>query len=358
MYSAATDKDLLYMRRCLDLAKLGAGSVSPNPMVGAVLVHRDRVVAENFHQQFGGPHAEALVIEQVHRDFGAQAQDLLQESVLYVSLEPCAHVGKTPPCADLIVKSKIPRVVIAMEDPSEKVKGKGLQKLTAAGIKVTVGVLEAEATWLNRRFICQIRQQRPYIILKWAETADGFMAPVDRSRKWITGKEAQLLVHRWRSEEDAILVGKGTALADNPQLNVRQWSGKNPMRILIDKHLEVPEHAAIFDTSAPTLVFNAEKFDRRAHVSYLELENFDLYLAQSIVYQLYLMDVQSLLVEGGARTLQLFLDAGLWDEARILQSQDVYWSEGIQSPQIHGVEAAQGKAGRDKWKIIRNWRDI
>ncbi|MBK1439273.1 bifunctional diaminohydroxyphosphoribosylaminopyrimidine deaminase/5-amino-6-(5-phosphoribosylamino)uracil reductase RibD [Parapedobacter sp. ISTM3] len=339
-----------YMRRCLELAQLGIGSVSPNPMVGALLVSQGRIIAENYHRRFGGAHAEALVIEEVLSHYGDQATELLHQATMYVSLEPCAHHGKTPPCARLLAEYRVGRVVIACRDPFEKVNGAGIRILKDAGVDVVEGVLAEEALWLNRRFTTRVVQQRPYIILKWAQTADGYMAPPDGTQRWITGPGAKQLVHRWRSEEDAILVGAKTALVDNPQLTVREWQGKNPRRVLIDKHLAVPEDAKVFDGRAETIVFNAVKSDWAANIKHIELEDFDWYLPQKIAYQLYLMDVQSLIVEGGRKTLDLFIQAGLWDEARVFTSRTA-WGSGIAAPVLHAAGAGHQVIGPDKLDV-------
>lgn len=341
------------MRRCLDLALLGKGSVSPNPLVGALLFYRGDIIAENYHRKFGREHAEVLVINEVLQQYGDRGPEILGDCTLYVSLEPCSHHGKTPPCADLIVRYKIPRVVIAMTDPSDKVNGRGIARLREAGIEVIEGVLREEAEWINRRFITQAKKNRPYIILKWAQTADGFMAPEDQEKRWITGPEADQLVHRWRSEEDAILVGSGTALADNPKLDVREWKGRNPRRILIDKNLRVPATACILDGRAETIVFNAQKTDWQAGLKYIALENFDLYLPQQIAYQLYLMDVQSLVVEGGIKVLDTFLEAGLWDEAQIFTSKAM-WGCGRKAPVPAGRLLSVSRVGQDTLTHILN----
>ena len=334
-----------YMQRCIDLARLGMGSVSPNPMVGAVVVHQHRIIGEGWHQQFGQAHAEVNAINQVleHHDNG---EDLLRASTLYVSLEPCAHFGKTPPCSDLIIRHHIPRVVIGCRDPYDAVDGKGIEKLQNAGIEVVQDVLKEECEALNKRFFTRVSKQRPYIILKWAQTANGFFAPVNGKQQWISGTEAKTLVHKWRSEEDAVLIGKNTALADNPQLTTRLWEGKNPVRIVIDRNLQLPETLHIFNTSAETLVFNALKTDHQNHIRYLEVEDFDHYLPQYIAYQLYLMDIQSVIVEGGAQTLNLFIKSGLWDEARIFTSP-VSWESGIAAPHINGRLSAREVIGND-----------
>lgn len=343
----------IYMRRCITFAQFGAGRVSPNPMVGALIVHNGKVIAENYHQRYGGAHAEVLVMGEVLEKFGERAAVVFSESTMYVSLEPCAHYGKTPPCADRIVRHGIPKVVIGCRDPFSKVNGKGVQVLTAAGVEVIEGVLESEARWLNRRFTTSLEYQRPYIILKWAQTADGYMAPLGGGQRWVTGAEAKQLVHRWRSEEDAVLVGANTALADNPALTVREWSGRNPKRVLIDKQLAVSVSAKLFDGEAETIVFNAVKLDWQGTVKHIQLENFDWYLPQNIAYQLYLMDVQSLIVEGGRKTLDLFIKAGLWDEARVFTSPDV-WGVGIEAPALHSKAVCTQAVGQDRLEILYN----
>lgn len=343
-----------YMRRCLDLALMGAGTVSPNPMVGAVIVYRDKIIGEGYTSPYGGPHAEVNAINDAIRRVGEQqVPQVLAESTLYVSLEPCAHHGKTPPCADLIVQWRIPRVYVACEDPFAKVNGMGIKKLRDAGIDVHVGLLSEEAKWLNRRFFTRIGKFRPYVILKWAETSDGLFAPADGSQRWITNAASKQLVHRWRAEEDAVLVGARTALADNPSLTVREWAGRNPKRILIDRDLSVPETHDLYNAEAGTIVFNAQRTDRRDHVTFIALENYPLYLPQNILYQLYLMDVQSLIVEGGAATLKQFIDAGLWDEARIFRSPQV-WGSGIPAPVLAGTQIEVKSVSTDELRIMVN----
>ncbi|WP_312789350.1 bifunctional diaminohydroxyphosphoribosylaminopyrimidine deaminase/5-amino-6-(5-phosphoribosylamino)uracil reductase RibD [Sphingobacterium sp.] len=330
-----------YMQRCLDLALLGAGSVSPNPMVGAVIVVNDEIIGEGYTSPYGGPHAEVNAVQQVMDRYGEEARALLARSFFYVSLEPCAHYGKTPPCANMIADLKPLKVYVACLDPFSKVDGKGVGILRAAGIEVEIGLLEKEAIWLNRRFFTRIGQYRPYVILKWAQTKDGFIGKADE-QIWISNAASQQLTHRWRAEEDAILVGTNTALIDNPSLTVRHWHGKHPIRILLDKDLVVPADANIFDEQANTIVFNAKKTDWRANVKYIELENYGLYLPQNILYQLYLMDIQSIIIEGGRATLQLFIDAGLWDEARVFESETQLLS-GVAAPSFSGqvVESKQ-----------------
>lgn len=338
------------MKRCLELAVLGAGKTSPNPMVGAVIVHNGEIIGEGYTSPYGGPHAEVNAVRSVIDQVGeAKARELFSESTIYVSLEPCAHFGKTPPCADMIVDMGFKEVVIACLDPFAKVNGLGLKKLQDAGIRTEVGVMEDDAKWVNRRFFTKLKEFRPYVILKWAETADGYFAPVSGQR-WISNQASKQLVHKWRSEEDAILVGKRTAELDNPSLTVREWQGRNPKRILIDKNLELAESLSIFDDAAETIIFNAKKTDWQGNRKYIELENFDLYLPQQILYQLYLMDVQSIIVEGGQKTLDLFIQAGLWDEARVFVGTES-WTEGIEAPKLNGDLKEEIQVGSDQLKI-------
>ena len=345
-----SDQD--YMQRCLDLAVLGAGTTSPNPMVGAVIVFQDQIIGEGFTSPYGGAHAEVNAVNQAIDRYGeTQAKAMFSEATIYVSLEPCAHFGKTPPCADLLVNMGFRKAVIACLDPFAKVNGAGLKKLQDAGMETEVGLLEKQAKWINRRFFTKLEKSRPYIILKWAQTADGFFAPLEDAQKWISNIASKQLVHKWRAEEDAILVGKNTAILDNPSLTVRDWKGTNPKRILIDKNLAVPQDFAILNDQAETIVFNAVKTEWQGHLKFVELENFDLYLPQQILYQLYLMDVQSIIIEGGKKTLDMFIDAGLWDEARIFRSAET-WSDGIPAPHIEGEEWNLVKVGSDSLQTL------
>jgi diaminohydroxyphosphoribosylaminopyrimidine deaminase/5-amino-6-(5-phosphoribosylamino)uracil reductase len=337
----------IYMRRCLELAALGAGNVSPNPMVGAVIVHEGKIIGEGYHQQYGKAHAEVNAVNMVLNNHA----DLLKNATIYVSLEPCAHYGKTPPCADLIIKHKIPNVVVGCRDPFAQVDGKGIEKLMAAGVQVTAGVLEKECQWLNRRFFTRVQKQRPYVILKWAQTADGFFAPNDGRQHWITGPESRKLVHQWRALEDAILVGKNTVLADNPQLNTRYAEGKSPMRVVIDRRLELNKNLNIFDQSVDTLIFNDIKTDIDGKIKYIALEDFDRFVPQYILFQLYLQDIQSVIIEGGAYTLNSFIDADLWDEARIFTGPSAL-NHGIKAPVVSGDIASEQETGADRLQII------
>jgi diaminohydroxyphosphoribosylaminopyrimidine deaminase/5-amino-6-(5-phosphoribosylamino)uracil reductase len=339
-----------YIQRCIELANMGAGKVSPNPMVGSVIVFEDKIIGEGYHHEYGKAHAEVNAVNDVLSRY-PDGENILRQSTIYVSLEPCAHLGKTPPCADLIIKYGIPNIVIGSADPFEQVNGKGIEKLREAGIQVTTGILQKECDFLNRRFFTRIKKQRPYIILKWAQTQDIFFAPDDGTQRWISSAEAKTLTHQWRAEEDAILVGKNTALIDNPQLNVRGVEGKNPVRIVIDRNLELPTFLYLFDYSQDTIVFNAKRTNVDGNIKYLELEDFDNLLPQLICYQLYLMDIQSLIVEGGAKTLELFIKAGLWDEARIFTSP-VLWGKGIKSPIVEGLPIIEENVGPDHLKII------
>lgn len=340
-----------YMRRCLELAALGAGFVSPNPMVGAVIVHQDRIIGEGYHQKYGQPHAEVNAINSVFAQY-IDAEKLLQEAAIYVSLEPCAHFGKTPPCADLIIKHRIPKVAVGCRDPFTQVDGKGIEKLQNAGIEVIVNVLEADCVELNKRFFTRVLKQRPYIILKWAETADGFFAPEDGSKKWISDPLSKKMVHQWRSEEDAVLVGKNTAAADNPQLNNRyQPDAKQPKRVVLDRRLELNQNLHLFDQSVETLVFNEVKTALEGNLKYISLEDFDLFLPQYILFQLYLQDIQSVIIEGGAKTLQLFIDAGLWDEARVFISKN-RWGKGTKAPEIIGEPVNNLICGEDALTVL------
>ncbi len=340
-----------YMHRCLELAQLGAGSVSPNPMVGAVIVFNSKIIGEGYTSPYGGPHAEVNAVQQVMQRYGENAKKVLRESTFYVSLEPCAHFGKTPPCANMIADLKPTKVYIACLDPFSKVNGKGVEILRAAGIEVEIGLLENEAVWLNRRFFTRIGQFRPYVILKWAQSKDGFIGQ-ENKQIWLSNAASQQLVHRWRAEEDAILVGTKTAVVDNPSLTVRHWQGKNPLRILLDKDLVIPLDANILNGQADTIVFNAKKTEWKGNVKYIELENYSLYLPQNILYQLYLMDVQSIIIEGGAATLQMFIDAGLWDEARVFESE-IKLFNGVVAPRFSGQIIESKLVSNDLLKIYK-----
>ena len=321
----------IYMRRCLQLAGLGLGSVAPNPMVGAVLVHEEGVIGEGWHARFGEAHAEVNAVrEALERGHGA----MLASSTLYVSLEPCSHFGKTPPCTELIITHRIPKVVVGCRDPFPEVNGRGILRLREAGVEVTEGLLEAECRDLNRRFFVFTRSHRPYVILKWAETADGRIGmPGERTQ--ISGEYSRRLVHKWRSEEAAILVGTRTAIVDDPALTTREWIGKNPLRLVVDMDLELPGSLKLMNGDAPTLVFNARRHDpgpvQGGGVGYYQVTT-DVSLVPQILNALHQMSIQSVIVEGGARVLQSFIDEHCWDEARIIRAEEKMLAGGLPAP--------------------------
>jgi diaminohydroxyphosphoribosylaminopyrimidine deaminase/5-amino-6-(5-phosphoribosylamino)uracil reductase len=327
-------QDILFMRRALELAALGRGTVSPNPMVGCVIVHRGRIIGEGWHRKYGGPHAEVNAVADV------ADKSLLPESTTYVTLEPCSHFGKTPPCADLLIAHQVRRVVVCNIDSNPLVGGKGIEELKAAGIEVETGLLEGEGKVLNRRFFTTIEKNRPYVILKWAETADSFIAREDFSSKWISNAEARRFVHRWRAEEDAVLVGTGTALHDNPRLNVRDWTGDDPVRIVIDRFLRLPPGLHLFDQTQTTLCYNLLEDEAREYVQFIRLENPEEFLPDMLA-DMHRRRIGSVIVEGGAAVLQAFIDARLWDEARVFRSP-VTFGRGIAAPRLKDA----GPAGK------------
>lgn len=301
------------MRRCFDLARLGAGSVSPNPMVGAVLVFEGQIIGEGWHRKYGEAHAEVNCLASV----SAENQQLIPRSTLYCSLEPCFHFGKTPPCVDLILEKKIPRVVVANTDPNPLTAGKSLEKLRAAGVKVEAGILEEEGRWLNRVFFTWIAERRPFVILKLAQTSDGFMGRVGE-RTPISGAAMLRLVHRWRSESDAILAGATTALTDNPRLDARLYFGKNPLRIVFDREGRIPPDFHLLDDSTETWVFGASREGNFSETKFFPTEG--KVLIPSLLKQLFEAGRASLLVEGGADVLSQFLQENLWDEIRVVEN--------------------------------------
>ena len=339
------------MQRCLELAGNGLGSVAPNPMVGAIIVNRGRVIGEGYHQKFGFPHAEVNAINAV------QDKSLLRDSALYVNLEPCAHTGKTPPCSDLIVKSGIPSVVIGTIDPNSLVAGKGIEKLRKAGIEVILGVLEEDCREINRRFFTFYQKKRPYIILKWAQTTDGFI-DVKRKEKdpiginWISNSLSQVLVHKWRAEEQAIMVGSNTVQLDDPQLTVRHWQGKNPLRIVLDSHLKLGKSSRVFDSSAQTLVFNRKLNRVEGNIEYIKQE-YEKDFPERIMDFLYTRDIQSLIIEGGKMLLESFLEKDLWDEARVIIGMKQF-GRGLSAPEIKASPIAQDFILQDKLFTYRN----
>ncbi|MFN8252081.1 MAG: bifunctional diaminohydroxyphosphoribosylaminopyrimidine deaminase/5-amino-6-(5-phosphoribosylamino)uracil reductase RibD [Ferruginibacter sp.] len=338
------------MYRCFELALQGAGNVAPNPMVGAVLVHDDTIIGEGWHRQYGQAHAEVNCINSVADGNTEQVAN----STLYVSLEPCAHYGKTPPCADLIIGKKIPRVVIGCKDSFEAVDGKGIAKLEAAGVQVITGVLEKEAQELNKRFFTFYTKQRPYILLKWAQTADKKIAGNKEERLYISNDITNRLVHRWRTEEAAILVGTNTAITDNPSLTSRLVPGNNPLRLVIDKKLQLPASHRIFDAGAKTIVYNFSKENVKDHIQWVKLEEAENLLPQ-VLEHLYKNKTQSLMVEGGAILLQSFIAAGLWDEARVITNNSMYAGAGIKAPVLENAALyKKEQSGTDSIEYFKN----
>lgn len=322
------------MHRCLELAQKGLGSVSPNPLVGAVLVYNDMIIGEGYHEKFGSAHAEVNCIHSV-RD---EHQSLIKESTLYISLEPCNHFGKTPPCTALIIQHEIKKVVVACSDPFEKVNGSGILKLMSEGVDVIVGVLEKQAQELNQRFFVFHQSKRPYIILKWAQSSNGYIADDTQSNTKISNQFTDRLVHKWRSEEDAIMVGTNTALMDNPLLTTRLWTGKNPIRVVIDRKLKINSGSKIFDNSATTYLFNSsiQKIEHQTHfIQYKE----DLSLIKQVNQTLYDRGVASIIVEGGSSMINSFLNEGSWDEIRIIVNQDLIIDSGLRAPLLHNLVA-------------------
>lgn len=339
------DFDQLFMSRAIQLAHHGLGSVSPNPLVGCVIVHHDEIIGEGWHRHYGEAHAEVNAINQV------KDHSLLKTSTVYVTLEPCAHHGKTPPCADLLIQKGVKRVVIACKDPFDQVNGIGIKKLITAGIEVEVNVMEKESMEMNIRFLTSIVKNRPYIILKWAQTADNFIARENFDSKWISNKYSRKLVHQWRAHEDAILVGKNTALNDNPKLNVRDWTGQDPIRLVINMDLQLDQSLHLFDQTIKTIVYNSQRSETLRNLELVEVTPDNL--LYDILDDLHSRNVQSLIVEGGSRTLQQFIDLELWDEARIFTS-NVRFKSGISSPRITGHQIRQTQVMGDLLTIVRN----
>ena len=328
-----------YISRCIELAKNGLGTTYPNPLVGSVIVHDGKIIGEGWHKKSGEPHAEVNAINSV------KDKSLLSKSTIYVSLEPCSHFGKTPPCSDLIIHHKIQNVVIGTIDPFAKVSGNGIKKLIESGANVTVGVLEEECNELNKRFFTFHNKRRPYIILKWAETQDGFISPEtkdNRSPVWITNKYSRQLVHKWRTEEQGIVVGTKTVLDDNPSLTARDWKGNQPVRIVLDKKRRISKESAIFDSSALTFLISDDEIDYSKDV------------ANQICDYLFEKDIQSVIIEGGCRTLQTFIDSQLWDEARVFKSLTIF-SKGTKAPIINGKVIKQHKILNDELLIFSNY---
>jgi len=318
-----------YMQRCLELASKGRSHVAPNPMVGCVILLDNKIIGEGYHKQYGEAHAEVNAINAV------KDKKQLKQATLYVNLEPCAHHGKTPPCSELIVRMKIPKVIIGCQDSFAEVSGKGIERLRQAGTEVKVGILEQESRELNRRFFVFHEKKRPYVILKWAQTLDGYIDVIRKPQdpigiNWITHPNLKLPVHKWRSEESAIMVGSMTALNDNPHLGTREWYGENPLRILVNQNMDLPNDLQIFDNSIPTIVFTQQPQVDKANLKCIYTD-FTNNLHQQVLDKLYSMEVQSVIIEGGQMLLQSFIDANIWDEARVLVG-DKSFGEGLRAP--------------------------
>ena len=347
-----------YMRRCLELAKNGLGTTYPNPMVGSVIVFDDKIIGEGWHRKAGEPHAEVNAVNSV------KDKSLLKKSTIYVSLEPCIHYGKTPPCCDLIIENEIPNVVIGTVDPNIKVAGNGIKKLIEAGKNVKVGVLEIECAELNKRFFTFHEKKRPYIILKWAETQDGFIAPEEILRKsqndneqkpvWITNEFSRQLVHKWRSEEQAILVGTQTVIDDNPKLDVRDWTGESPIRIVLDQNNRIPKDNYIFNNEVKTIILCQSIIAIKKENCIFEIVDFEQNLVQQILFVLYKHQIQSIIIEGGRQTLQTFIDENLWDEARIFIGKSNF-GNGTKAPTIALKNSEKNLIGTDELILSRNY---
>lgn len=342
-----------YIKRCIELAQNGFGTTYPNPMVGSVIVYENQIIGEGWHKKAGGPHAEVNAIKSVID------KSLLKKATIYVSLEPCSHFGKTPPCCDLIIANEIPNVVIGTLDPNEKVSGKGIKKIAESGANVIVGVLEKECNELNKRFFTFHKKKRPYIILKWAESQDGFLAPEkeisqDRKPVWITNSHSRQLVHKWRSEEQAVLVGTQTVIDDNPKLNVRDWIGNNPVRVVLDQNNRISKDSFIFDDTVKTIVFTKSEIASEKENTTFEVINFSQNIIPQILEVLYQNQIQSIIIEGGLQTLRTFIDQNIWDEARIFTGKETTFGKGTKAPVLSGKISAKINIESDELIQIRN----
>lgn len=341
-----------YIKRCIELAENGFGTTYPNPMVGSVIVYDDKIIGEGWHRKAGEPHAEVNAIRSV------KDKSLLKKATIYVSLEPCSHFGKTPPCCDLIIEHKIPNVVVGTVDPNEKVAGNGIKKLIASGANVVVGVLQKECNELNKRFFTFHQQKRPYIILKWAESQDGFLSPekeINQDRKpiWITNQYSRQLVHKWRSEEQAILVGTKTVIDDNPKLNVRDWAGNNPVRVVLDQNNRISKDSFIFDNSVKTIIFTKSEINFPAENTTFERIDFNENMIPSILSVLHQNQIQSIIIEGGLQTLQSFIDQNIWDEARIFVGKTIF-ENGTKAPILQKKNVTKTYIQNDELINVRN----
>ena len=338
-----------YMQRCLELAAKGLGKTGSNPMVGCVIVYNDKIVGEGYHEQFGGPHAEPNAIKLV-------SDELLKQSTLYVNLEPCSHHGKTPPCADLIISKGIKKVVVGNLDSNPLVSGKGIQKLKDAGVEVEQGILEKECRELNKRFFTFHEEKRPYIILKWAQTQDGFISrwplPENSEDNWITGNESRTLVHQWRAQEEGILIGYNTLIADNPFLTVRLAEGRNPVRLLMARETSFPEGLNIFNKDAKTVVFNNSGDAIIDGVEFIKIDWANK--AKAVLGYCHAYNISSIIIEGGTNTIYNFMNQNLWDEARVFVNSNKKFEHGIAAPEINLTNASSEKIGDDILYTILN----
>lgn len=340
-YLRRVTTDEQYMARCLQLAMLGNGYVAPNPMVGAIIVHDEKIIAEGYHKHYGEPHAEVNAVNAINDP------SILSECTIYVTLEPCAHHGKTPPCADLLVRHQLKKVVIGTTDSHDKVEGKGVQRLKNAGIEVVLGVLEEECREINRHFFTFHEKKRPYILLKWAQTPNGL---IDNSEgkngeiSWISSPEMQTCVHQWRHEHQGILVGKNTVIEDNPSLTVRRVKGTNPIRIVLDSQLELDNRFAILNDGEPTIILNQQKSAEEGALTYIETDTSDVHQVASTLFDL---GIQSVLIEGGRKTLQSFIDANLWDEAKVIIGTNDF-ENGTKAPTLEGAPISEEKHFADR----------
>jgi diaminohydroxyphosphoribosylaminopyrimidine deaminase/5-amino-6-(5-phosphoribosylamino)uracil reductase len=350
--------DEKYMRRCIELAKNGLGTTYPNPMVGSVIVYDGKIIGEGWHKKSGEPHAEVNAIHSV------QDKALLKKATIYVSLEPCSHFGRTPPCCNLIIENKIPNVVIGTVDPNIKVAGNGIKKLIEAGKKIRIGVLEVECQELNKRFFTFHQKKRPFIILKWAESLDGFIAPLEIHRKtlnnnekktvWISNEYSRQLVHKWRSEEQAILVGTQTVIDDNPKLDVRDWSGNNPIRIVLDQQLRIPNTSHIYNNLIKTIVLTNSSNAINKENTIFEIIDFKQNIATQLANVIYKHQIQSVIIEGGSQTLQTFINENLWDEAKVFRGKTVF-GNGIKAPLLPLKNTEKYTFINDELRISRNY---
>lgn len=330
------------------------GTTYPNPLVGCVIVHSDKIIGEGWHQKAGDAHAEIIALKTVSNT------SLLPKSTLYVSLEPCVHFGKTPPCVDAIIEHRIPRVVIATQDPYSEVAGKGIEKLRNANIEVVTHILESEAQIVNKRFFTFHNKKRPYIVLKWAQTQDGFIAPLHKENNrpvWISNNTSRLLSHKWRTEEQAIMVGTNTVIDDNPQLNVRDWTGGNPVRVILDLNLRIPSYYNIYDQDIKTIILTQKEINFQKQNIIFELIDPTISLTQNVCNILYKHQIQSVIIEGGKQLLDTFIEDNLWDEARVFVSQSRL-NQGVKAPKINAIATTKNAVENDTLYIYTNYDQL